>query len=68
MDLPVHTRERVAELRALHQPVRKWLPWLRWLRRPVDVCILCRQTYPCRQVCWCDDVESGTVAAAGWRR
>lgn len=67
MELPAHTRERIAELRALHQPVRKWIR-ARWFPRPVDVCILCRQTYPCRQINWCTDVESGVVAAAGWRR
>lgn len=69
MDLPVHTQERIAEIEALHRPVTMWIrtSGFPWLRR-VDVCVLCRQTYECRQREWAADVKTGRRAPAGWRR
>lgn len=71
-ELPHITRERVAEIRALHQPVGIRLTRngrFAWLRNlfPVDVCVLCRQPYPCRQIDWCDDVEARRREPARWR-
>jgi hypothetical protein len=69
MELPAHTRERIAEIEAIHRPTRVWIrtarfPWL----RPVDVCILCRQPYECDQREWAADVKAGRRSPAGWRR
>jgi hypothetical protein len=72
VDLPAHTRERIAELRALHKPPgikltrRGRFAWIRNLR--VDRhCKMCGQRWPCRQLRWAADVEAGRVAPAGWR-
>lgn len=72
MNLPAHTRERIAEIRSLHIPIPVWVPtsilgWLPWMRR-IEACVLCRMTYPCGQINWADDVEAGRVSPAGWRR
>lgn len=63
-ELPAHTRERIAEIRALHTIERKrsrvglgWR-WLAW-------CRLCCEV-GCRQLQWADDVEAGRRAPAGW--
>ena len=72
MELPAHTRQRIDEIRALHQPVRIRLTrrgrfaWIRNLFAR-DACLLCRQPYPCRQREWADDVEAGRIAPAGFR-
>lgn len=72
MELPAHTRERIAEIRKLHQPVGIRLTrtgrfaWFRNLFAR-DACLLCRQPYPCRQREWADDVEAGRIEPAGWR-
>lgn len=66
--LPVHIRERVAELRALHRPNRRFRGpgRLGWLFK-VPGCALCGQRYPCSQSRWCDDVEAGLVRWRGTR-
>lgn len=72
MDLPAHTRERIAELRSLHGPAgikltrRGRFAWWRNLR-PDRRCRMCGQRLRCSQLRWCDDVEAGRVAPAGWR-
>lgn len=72
MQLPAHTRERITEIRKLHQPVRIRLTrtgrfaWFRSLFRR-DACLLCRQPFPCRQREWADDVEAGRIRPAGWQ-
>lgn len=72
MDLPAHTRERIAEIRDLHKPVRVWIRTKAWgfipWSRAADACIICRQPYECRQIRWADDVEAGRVSPAGWNR
>lgn len=72
MDLPAHTRERIAEHRALHGPVGIRLTrtgrfsWWRNLL-PDRHCRMCYQHLPCSELRWCDDVEAGRIEPAGWR-
>lgn len=70
MDLPAHTRERIAELRALHQPPGIKLTRtgrFRWWANlfPDHRCVLCLQQMPCSQIRWCDEVEAGRRPPAG---
>jgi hypothetical protein len=67
MDLPAHTRDRIDEIRATHLPVRVWIRTRRWWWRCIDVCLLCREPYECRQRRWVDDVLTGRRQPAGWR-
>lgn len=69
MDLPAHTRERIAEIEATHIATTVWIrtPRFPWFRR-IDVCILCRQPYECGQREWASDVKAGRRQWAGWRR
>lgn len=67
MDLPAHTRERIAEIEATHIATTVWMRTARfpWLRR-VDVCILCHQPYRCLQMKWAADVKARRRRPAGW--
>ena len=65
MDLPAHTRERIAEIEALHKSVPIKVTG-RLFR--VDGCLLCRVPFPCSQARWAADVKSGRREPAGWRR
>jgi hypothetical protein len=64
MELPAHTRDRIAEIKALHVPDRIRVPG-RWFK--VDGCRYCRVRYPCLQRRWAARVEAGLIDPAGWR-
>lgn len=72
MELPAITRERIAEIRTFHKPAGIKLTRsgrFSWWRNlfPDRHCKMCGQPMKCTQLRWCDDVEAGRVAPAGFR-
>jgi hypothetical protein len=64
MELPAHTRERIAEIRAIHVLERRRIR-VGMGYQIVDWCKYCCGV-GCRQRQWADDVEAGRRKPAGW--